>query len=294
MNENTYRFQVGHIQCTTISDGMLTYTPPTFPPPPTLLFANAPKDNLEEVLQFYSIQMRSWLSWTSPYNCLLINTGKHLVLVDTGADGLAPTTGRLIQNLRAEGISLGDIDTIVLTHGHPDHLGGITDSEGKLIFPTARYFISKTEWDFWMSPQAETILDEHSKGMLIGIAHKNLTPIKGRLEIVDSENEIVSGIRVFALPGHTPGQMGLNISSSDEKLVCISDVVLHPIHLEHPEWYATFDVDPAQTVATRNSILTKATVERTLVFAFHLPFPGLGYVIQKGLTWKWQPMQTLN
>ena len=167
MNDNTYRLQIGHFQCTAISDGTLTYTPPTFPPPAILLFANAPKGNLEEATRPHNIQLQNWLSWTSPYICLLINTGKHLVLVDTGADGLAPTTGKLVQNLRTEGISPGDIDTIILTHGHPDHLGGNTDSEGKLVFPTARYFISKMEWDFWMSSQAETSLDEHSKGMLI-------------------------------------------------------------------------------------------------------------------------------
>ena len=91
-------------------------------------------------------------------------------------------------------------------------------------------------------------------------------------------------------PGHTPGQMGLNISSDDEMLTCVSDVVLHLIHLEHPEWYAAVDVNPTQTVTTRNSVLYKVSVERTLVLAFHLPFPGLGHVIQKGTTWQWQSL----
>jgi glyoxylase-like metal-dependent hydrolase (beta-lactamase superfamily II) len=294
MNDNTYRFKVGQFQCIAILDGALTYSPPTFPPPAALLFTNAPKDELEKAADLHGIQIQNWPSWTSPYICLLVDTGKHLVLVDTGADGLAPTTGRLIQKLRAEGILPGDIDTIILTHAHPDHVGGNTDAEGKLIYPNARYFISKAEWDFWMSSQAETSLDKHSGGILIGIARKNLTPILDRLETINDETEIVSGIRTFMALGHTPGHMGLSISSSNEKLCVISDVVLHPIHLEHPEWFAAVDVDPTQILATRKSVLSKAAIEHMLVLAFHLPFPGLGYVIQKGSTWKWQPIHSSN
>jgi len=130
--------------------------------------------------------------------------------------------------------------------------------------------------------------------MLLDIARKNLLPIQGQLELLDRETEIVPGISAFAAPGHTPGHMGLSVSSLDAKLLILSDTVLHPIHLERPEWHTVFDLDPQQTLSTRRRLLHKAAVERDLVFVFHFPFPGLGYVLQKGEGWQWQPTETTS
>jgi glyoxylase-like metal-dependent hydrolase (beta-lactamase superfamily II) len=290
MNDDIYHFELGNFHCVAVSDGTHTYTPPTFPPPATFLFANAPKERLEPVLREHNLQPEQWLEWTSPYICLAVNTGKHQVLVDTGADGLAPSTGKLVQNLKAVGIAPEHIDTVILTHGHPDHIGGNTDSEGKLTFPDARYVMWKSEWDFWTSGQAETTLDEHVRERQLKFARKNLPPIQGRLELVDRETEIAPGIRALAAPGHTPGQMALAISSRGKQLLCVSDVILHPIHLEQPEWCAGTDFSPQQVVATRRRLLKRAADEKTLVLAFHFPFPGLGHVSQKEDTWQWQPI----
>jgi glyoxylase-like metal-dependent hydrolase (beta-lactamase superfamily II) len=292
MNTNIYRFKLGDFNCVAVSDGTHTYAPPTFPPPAIFLFANAPKERLESVLREHNLQPEQWLEWTSPYICLAVNTGKHQVLVDTGADGLAPSTGKLVQNLRAVGIAPEHIDTVILTHGHPDHIGGNTDSEGKLTFPDARYVMWKGEWDFWTSGQAETKLDERVRDRQLKFARKNLPPIQGRLELVDRETEIAPGIRALEAPGHTPGQMALAISSRAKQLLCVSDVVLHPIHLEQPEWCAGTDFSPQQVAATRRRLLKIAATENALVLAFHFPFPGLGHVNQKEGTWQWQPIET--
>ena len=122
-----------------VSDGTHIYTPPTFPPPATFLFANAPREHLEQALREHNLKPEQWVEWISPYICVVVNTGEHRVLVDTGADGLGPNTGKLLENLKAEGIAPEDIDTVILTHGHPDHIGGNTDSEGKPVFCNARY-----------------------------------------------------------------------------------------------------------------------------------------------------------
>jgi glyoxylase-like metal-dependent hydrolase (beta-lactamase superfamily II) len=294
MNTNIYRFKLGDFHCVAVSDGTHTYTPPAFPPPATFLFANAPKERLEPVLREHNLQPEQWLEWTSPYICLAVNTGKHQVLVDTGAGGLAPSTGKLVQNLKAVGIAPEHIDTVILTHGHPDHIGGNTDSEGKLTFPNARYVMWKGEWDFWTSGQAETKLDEHVRERQLKFARKNLPPIQGRLELVDRETEIAPGIRTLAAPGHTPGQMALAISSRGKQLLCVSDVVLHPIHLEQPEWCAGTDFSPQQVVATRRRLLKRAETENALVLAFHFPFPGLGHVMRRGDAWQWQPISTMS
>jgi glyoxylase-like metal-dependent hydrolase (beta-lactamase superfamily II) len=212
--------------------------------------------------------------------------------VDTGAGGLAPTTGKLVQNLKAVAIAPENIDTIIITHGHPDHIGGITDNKGRLAFLNARYVMWQDEWDFWTSEQAETKLDEHVREVLLSYARKNLPPIQGQLHLVDRETEILPGIQAIAAPGHTPGHMALAVSSKGEQLLCISDTVLHPIHLKRPEWHAAVDFDPEQVQATRRRILKRAVAEKALVLAFHFPFPGLGHVSQSGDTWQWEPIST--
>lgn len=294
MSKEIHRFKIGSFECIAVSDGTHKYAPPVFPPPASFLFVNAPRQCLKQVLHEHDLQEEQWVEWISPYICLVVDTGKHLVLVDTGADSLGPDTGKLLQNLQARGISPKDIDTVILTHGHPDHLGGNTDADGKLVFTNARYIIWRDEWDFWMSEQAELKLDERSREVLLGYARKNLPPIYSQLSLVDYEMEVLPGIQAIAAPGHTPGHMALAISSEGEQLLCVSDAVLHPIHLEQPDWYAAVDLDPVQVEVTRRRILTKAATEKALVLAFHFPFPGLGRVVQKGEVWQWQPIEMVQ
>lgn len=290
MNNETYRFNVGKFECIAISDGTMTYAPPNFPPPVSFLFSNASKTALQKILPKYGIKPEQWNDWTSQYTCLVIKTEKNKILIDTGAGSLMPTTGKLIKNLKQVGIVPEDIDTVIITHGHPDHLGGNSDDGSKVVFPKARWVMWKDEWEFWTSNRAENILDEHSKDQLVGIARKNLSIIRDRVDLVDTESDIIPGIRAIATPGHTPGHMAVEISSNSEKLLCISDVVLHPIHMEMPEWYAAVDVATDQVVSTRKKLLKKAADKKVKVIAFHFPFPGLGYVVAKGKAWQWQPI----
>jgi glyoxylase-like metal-dependent hydrolase (beta-lactamase superfamily II) len=291
MSDGIYTFKVGDFNCIAVNDGIHTYSPPDFPPPATLLFVNAPGDQLKQALRSQNISLEEWTKWESPYICLVVDTGSHLVLVDTGAGALTPATGKLIPNLISEGITPGDIDIVVLTHGHPDHIGGNTDSRGNLAFPNARYVILREEWDFWTTDRAEKTLEEHSSEVLLKTARGNLPPLRAQIELVEHEAEIVTGIMAIAAPGHTPGHMALSISSGSEQLLCIADVLLHPIHLEHPEWLSVFDLLPEQVVATRRSLLNMAAAGGMLVLAFHFPFPGLGHVVPKDETWRWQPIK---
>ena len=284
MNTEIYRFKVGTFECRAVSDGTHAY--PYVP----AWFVNAPNERLKQVLREHNLDPEQYVS---PYSCLVINAGQHRVLVDTGAGAMAPTTGKLILNLQGEGIAPEDIDTVILTHGHLDHIGGNTDNAGKPAFPNARYVMWKDEWNFWTSEPSLAELDvpEHIKEELLTFARNNLPPIQDQLDLVDHEMGIVPGIRAVAAPGHTPSHMAVAISSGSEQLVCISDAVLHPIHLEQPDWYACFDFAPEQTVTTRRRLLNRAAAEKALVHAFHFPFPGLGHVVQKGEGWQWQPIE---
>jgi glyoxylase-like metal-dependent hydrolase (beta-lactamase superfamily II) len=285
MNTEVYRFKVGSFECMAVGDGTFAY-----PDPAAFLFANAPRGNLERALREHDLQPEQWVS---PYICLTINTGRHLVLVDTGAGDMAPTTGKLIPNLRAEGVAPEEIDTVILTHGHPDHIGGNTDRQGKPAFPNARYVMWKDEWDFWTSQLdlARLKIDEHIKALLVTSAENNLPPIQSQLHLVDRETEIVPGIHAVAARGHTPGHMAVAISSGNQQLFYIADAVIHPIHLEHPDWYAVVDFAPDEVVSTRRRLFNRVAAENALVLAFHFPFPGLGRIVPKEDAWSWQPVE---
>ena len=173
-----------------------------------------------------------------------------------------------------------------------DHVGGNTDAGGKLVFPNARYVMSRDEWTFWTSDPdlAQLKAEEEMKQFMLAFARKNLPPLKGRLDLVDREKEILPGIKAIAAPGHTPGHMALAVSSRKEQLLFISDTALHPIHLEQPGWFTVFDLVPEQAEATRRQLLRRAATEKALVMTSHFPFPGLGHVRSKEEVWEWQPI----
>jgi glyoxylase-like metal-dependent hydrolase (beta-lactamase superfamily II) len=291
MSSHTYHFEVGNIDCFALSDGTFVYGPPIFPPAGNFLFVNAPKRRLERRLEEYGIDPEHWETWTSDYTCLLVDTGEHRVLIDPGAGTLGADTGRLFGRLHSAGVEAGEIDYVILTHGHPDHLGGAIDSRGSVVFPEAQWIMSRIEWDFWMEGEAERVLPEHVRDVLVGSAHRSLSAIRERISLVPGEEEILPGIRILPAPGHTPGHVAVAVSSAGEELLCVVDLVLHPIHLQEPEWLAAVDMLPDQLVATRDTLLGRAAVEKSLVMAFHFPFPGLGHVSPMGVGWQWEPLE---
>ncbi len=272
MKAETYRFKIGAFHCLAVSDGTFVY-------PPAMVFVNAPKEEYEEALREHHLPLDEI---KTPYICLYLDTGEHRVLVDTGAGKLAPTTGRLIENLRSEGIDSRSIDTVILTHAHPDHVGGNLDSNGNLAFPNARYVMSRDEWNFWtLQPDLSSLkCDDHLKHLMLQYAADMLPPIRHRLDLVDGEGEVVPGVRTVAAPGHTPGHLAIEISSQGEALIDAVDAILHPVLIERLDWYSIVDLLPEKALTSRRSVLERATESGTAIMAFHFPFPGLGRVMR--------------
>lgn len=276
MSTDSYRFKLGDFECVSLSDGSLDYPLENF-------FANVPIEQIQEALRQRNLPT-DYI--TTPYTYLHVDTGQHRVLVDMGAGDLGPRTGRLIQNMQAAGIDPTVIDTVIITHAHPDHIGGTLDDKGELVYPNADYHIWREEWDFWFSEEAFNRTPE----MFVTVARKNLEPIRDRVTLLDGESEIIPGVRAIPAPGHTPGHIVASISSADEQLLYIGDTVLYPLHLEHPDWTPIYDILPEQAAVSKRQIFDRAAEEKSLVIGQHFPpFPSLGTVVKRGEGWRWQP-----
>jgi glyoxylase-like metal-dependent hydrolase (beta-lactamase superfamily II) len=233
-----------------------------------------------------------------PYTCLLIHAGRHRVLVDTGI-GLErprPNQGKLLSLLQSEGIEPDQIDTVILSHAHVDHIGGCLNDFGQPAFPNARFVMLRQEWDYWMSNPslAELPLDDGFKKVMLDSAKKNLPGIEKQLDLISPETEIAPGIVALAAFGHSPGQMGLEISSGGHHLIFVADAFVLPLHLECPESIGATDHRPAEVVETRIRILEEVARRQSLVSASHFTFPGLGYVASKRNRWEWRAVPYLT
>jgi glyoxylase-like metal-dependent hydrolase (beta-lactamase superfamily II) len=277
VNNGTYHFKLGNFECVSLSDGSYDY-------PLENLFANAPVTEIEAALRRRGLPTDFV---TTPYTYLTVDTGEHRVLVDMGAGHLGPRTGRLVESIKAAGLSPAEIDTVVITHAHPDHIGGTLDEAGKPVYANARYYISKDEWEFWFSEAALTKTPE----IFVEIAREQLQPVQQRVTLLEGDCEIVSGVRALAAHGHTPGHIVVQFCSGDEKLYYIGDVVLYPLHLDHPDWVPIYDILPDKAAESKHTIFDRLAEEKAWVVGQHFPpFPSLGHVEKKDDGWEWRPI----
>jgi glyoxylase-like metal-dependent hydrolase (beta-lactamase superfamily II) len=278
LGNNSYRFKIGNFEAMVIRDT-------TGSPEWDKFFPTVDPEEFNQTFEQYGFTNRDVMEIT----CLLVRTEKHLILIDTGWGVRLHVTGNLFQNLESEGIRREEIDIVINSHAHPDHVGGNTDAEGNPAFPNARYIICREEWDFWTSEPSLSQIDDMFKPELLDAVQKGLVTIKDRFELVDAETEILPGFETLKAPGHTPGQIVLTISSGKECLFCIFDIAHHPVQLLRPSWTIPLDIQPEQAISTRRQFLSQKLPLGDMIFACHFPFPGLGQIATRDDGWHWQP-----
>ena len=250
-----------------VSDGLLATSPST------MLFPQTPLAEIEAGLAAAHLPADPI---TLQVNAMVVNTGKNLALIDTGCGPkFAPTAGRLAAQLRAAGFAPEAIDTVIITHAHPDHLwGAVDDGWAVARFPNAAIYLGEVEHDFWADPGLSARMPEAFRSMVDG-TQAVLKAVAPRLQLVQPGTEIVPGITSISTPGHTPGHLSMRLSSGSDQLVFSADVAHQAnLQLANPQWHFGFDNDPAMAVETRKKTLDMLANDGVAGGRLSLPLAG--------------------
>jgi glyoxylase-like metal-dependent hydrolase (beta-lactamase superfamily II) len=275
-------YKADDLEALVVSDGSFTL------PTGFLVAPEAPPADREAVLQGAG-QGREQSQLTN--NVTVIRRQRDLILVDAGTGPRhQPTAGKLAENLIAAGIRPADITTVVLTHGHPDHLWGVLDAGDNPIYPNASYVISGRELDVWADTNVtQTLPPALPKERIVNGARNHLARIKDRVRTVRGGDEIVSGLRVIETPGHTPGHISVELAGGDG-LVVAGDAITHAvISFRYPSWRVPVDHEADRGIATRLRLLDQLAADKRRLVAAHLPFPGTGFVERKDGVYRFVP-----
>ncbi|WP_454020013.1 MBL fold metallo-hydrolase [Azospirillum sp. Marseille-Q6669] len=282
-NAGHYRFRVGDISATVLSDGVIGG-------PPRVYASDAPEAELQEVLR------RAFLPtdhMTLNLNTLLIDTGGRRILVEAGAGAtMGPNGGRIFQNLASIGLGPADIDAIVISHTHPDHVGNLRTANGGRAFPRATVFVPRADWDFFVrnDPDLSYMPVPQDFRLRFAAAIKSsLEPVREDVELYEAGAEIVPGLTTIVASGHTPGMATFLVHSGNDQLLLTADLAYHPVvNVDNP-WRPGPDRDKDTALASRRRIFDRAAADRIPVLGFHFPFPGLGRMLKTDGGYAWVP-----
>jgi glyoxylase-like metal-dependent hydrolase (beta-lactamase superfamily II) len=283
-----YRFELGDLTISVLGDGFFhlsEITPPDLEPL-EVISLNVSEEMRQEYFGSRLLGSDDQRLLLAP---VLIESGDRRILVDTGwaIPGSSPTAGRLNVTLEVMGVAAEDIDTIILTHGHPDHLGGLLEPDtGEPSFPNAEVIMSQGELEFWTGDEAAPLLEVPILRPIPDI----LDALRDRIRLVQAGAEAAGGIRTISSPGHTPGHMCLGLEAGGRQVLLTGDAIVN-VHsaFERPDWHNFFDIDPEEGGRTRRRLLDQAVADEMLILGYHFPFPGLGYALRDGDAYRWNP-----
>jgi glyoxylase-like metal-dependent hydrolase (beta-lactamase superfamily II) len=277
-----YRYKLGDYQLTALYDGIW------YLPIDDKFMRNASGADVNAALE------RAFLSphvLPISITALMVNTGSKLILIDTGTAGqITDTAGVLLDNLKVAGVEPSAIDTIVISHFHPDHIDGIKTKDGAKVFPNAEILVPEPEWAFWM--------DDAYMGRATGKVHRYFLNARRIFADIAKEvqrfkpgAEVAPGVVSLPAYGHTPGHTAFSVHSGNASLLVMSDTVRNPyLFVRHPEWQPIFDMDGAMAAAARQHMLDRAASDRMLVEAYHFPFPACGHIVKSGPAYELEPV----
>lgn len=276
-----YRYALGDVLVTALQDGTVDL--------PTNGLHGLPADEIEALAaQGFVGDGKNMLT---SFNSYLVDTGTHRILVDAGnADCYGWKLGGLAANLQAAGYAPEDIDIIVLTHLHGDHVCGL-EHQGKRVFPKAVVWAAQEEAAYWLDAKIEAAAPPMARSNFAQV--RKATAVYGKdFRTFKAGNMIVPGMTIVPVHGHTPGQTAFLFESKGRKLLIWGDIVhCHLVQFAHPEVSIGSDNDPAEAIATRKALFAKLAEDGTAIAGAHLPFPGIGKVRKNGNGYAFAPVE---
>jgi glyoxylase-like metal-dependent hydrolase (beta-lactamase superfamily II) len=277
-----YRHKIGDFEVTAINDGAW------LPDVAQNLVRNASVDDMKKAL---IEQFQPTDKLLVPFTPLMVNTGSKLILIDTGSAGMfVPTAASFMDNFRAAGFDPKQVDTVVISHFHGDHINGIRTKDGQLVFPNAEIMVPAPEWAHWMDDSKMNAAPEAGRGNFNN-SRRIFGSIADKVTKFDPGKDVAPGIASIPAPGHTPGHTAFLISSGNQSLMTTVDTTNNPyLFVRNPEWQFSFDMDGPLAVETRKKLLDRAAADKTLVAGYHWPFPATGYITKEGSGYRLHPV----
>ena len=274
-----HRTKVGDFEVTALLDT-------TAKLPMVQFLSGAPKEQLSSQMAKHFLTDEPELSVTA----YLVNTGRKLVLIDTGLGTGMGSTPLLLANLRAAGYKPEQIDDVCITHMHSDHIGGLAVG-AKRAFPKAVLHIDKADSDYWTGAVPAGVPDEMKEGFAVAKAMVGPYKAAGKFQPFEGETKIVDGVTAVPTHGHTPGHAIYRIESKGETLVLWGDLMhVAAVQFENPKIAINFDSDSPRAIEQREKAFAEAAQKRWLVGAAHLSFPGLGHIRSEGSGYAFEPL----